>query len=192
MALRRLLSPEIGQFDFNFSPVNPEAANRLRLKERAFSEFFEADKSSAHFRRKMFDYYDAGFANAATSLGWGISLRDPMQDKRIFEFCFAIPIEQYLAEGQSRSMVRRAMRDRLPAEVLACTTRGLQAADWFLTLGARQQQMREELGKIKESPVGRRVLDIDRLERLVATWPASGFERPEVSDSWHLALSPRT
>ena len=189
MMLRRLLSPEIGEFNFAFSPVNPQAATRLHLKERAFQEFFAADKSSADFRRKMFDYYDAGFANAATSLGWGISLRDPMQDKRIFEFCFSIPIEQYLAEGQSRSMVRRAMRNRLPPEILACTTRGLQAADWYLTLGARLPQLSEELGRIQQSRMAGRVLDLDRLNRLIVTWPEAGFELPGISDSYHLALT---
>ena len=189
LMLRRLLNPEIGQFNFAFSPVNPEAATRLRLKERAFREFFAADKSSAGFRRKMFDYYDAGYFNAAASLGWNISLRDPMQDRRIFEFCFAIPIEQYLAEGQSRSMVRRAMRDRLPPETLACTARGLQAADWYLTLGERLPQMRAELGRIKKSALAARVLDLDRLQHLIDTWPSTGYERSEVNDSYHLALT---
>ncbi len=188
MVLRRLLSPEIGHFNFAYSPVHPDRAAETNLKQRAFKEFFAADKSSADFRRKMFDYYDAGFLNAGVNLGWGISLRDPMQDKRIFEFCFATPIEQYLAEGQSRSMVRRAMRDRLPPEVLSCTTRGLQAADWYLTMGARLTQMQEELDAVRESPMAARVLDLDRLQVLLDTWPTSSFELPEVSDSWHLAL----
>jgi asparagine synthase (glutamine-hydrolysing) len=112
-----------------------------------------------------------------------------MQDKRVFEFCLAIPVEQYLAEGQSRSLVRRAMRDRLPAEILACTTRGLQGADWYLTMGSRRAEMADELRRIAESPTAQRLLDIKRLQHLLDTWPDSGYEEPSVSNSWHLALS---
>jgi asparagine synthase (glutamine-hydrolysing) len=188
LALRRFIGPQASQFDFAFSPVLPERAHEHNLRARAFQEFFSTDKNSQAFRRNMFDYYDAGYANGGASLGWGISLRDPMQDKRVFDFCFAIPIEQYLAEGQTRSLVRRAMRNRLPAETLACTTRGLQAADWFLTMGARRAELAAELKKIKQSPTARRLLDLDRLQQLLDTWPDSGYELPEISDSYHLAL----
>ena len=124
------------------------------------------------FAARWFDYYDGGFASGGASLGWDLSLRDPTHDKRVYDFCFAIPIEQYLAEGQTRSLVRRTMRDRLPRETLACTTRGLQAADWFLTMGARREQMSAEMKKIAQSPTAQRLLDVERLQRLLDTWPA--------------------
>ena len=188
LALRRFIGPQASSFSFDFSPLRPALTQQHHFRERAFQEFFASDESSAASRRKMFDYYDAGFANGGASLGWGISLRDPTQDKRIFDFCFAIPIEQYLAEGQTRSLVRRSMRGRVPPETLACTTRGLQAADWFLTLGARRAEMAAELKKIAQSPTAQKLLDVERLQRLLDTWPTSGYERPEVYDSWHLAL----
>jgi asparagine synthase (glutamine-hydrolysing) len=188
LALRRFVGPQASSFDFAFCPVRPDRAQEHHLRERAFQEFFASDQSSQAFRRKMFDYYDAGFANGGASLGWDISLRDPTQDKRVYDFCFAIPIEQYLAEGQTRSLVRRSMRGRLPAETLACTTRGLQAADWFLTMGARRGELAAEMKKIAQSPTAQRLLDVERLQQLLATWPDSGYQRPEVSDSYHLAL----
>ncbi len=187
--VRRFLRPEMRGFDLGFSPVHPDRAREYQLLEMASHSFFGADKSSADFRRKMFDFYDGGFWNAGVEMGWDISLRDPMQDKRVFEYCYAIPIEQYLVGGQSRSLVRRAMRDRLPAEILDCTTRGLQAADWYLTMGQRRKQMGDELKLIAQSPVACRLLDIERLQMLLDTWPASGYEEPEVYSSYHLALS---
>ena len=188
LAVRRLLRPELRTFSFDYSPVHPERAREHGLVERAYEEFCASDKSPADFRRKMFDFYDGGFWTGGVDLGWEISLRDPMQDKRVFEYCYAIPIEQYLVDGQSRSLVRRAMRDRLPAEVLDCTTRGLQAADWYLTVGQRRKQMGDELKLIAQSPVACRLLDIDRLRMLLDTWPSSGYEEPEVYSSYHLAL----
>lgn len=188
LAVRKFLNADIRAFDFSLSPVHPDRAREKNLRERAFQEFFGSEKSSTSFRRKMFDFYDGGFANAGASFGWNISLRDPMQDKRLFEFCLAIPVEQYLAEGQSRSLVRRSMRDRLPPEILACTTRGLQAADWYLTMGSRRVEMADELRLIAKSPTAQRLLDLPRLEQLLNTWPESGYEQAAVSNSWHLAL----
>jgi asparagine synthase (glutamine-hydrolysing) len=187
--LRKLLNREIRAFDFAYSPVHPAQDREHKLRELALASFFGSETNVEQFRRKIFDFYDVGFSNAGVSVGWGISLRDPMQDKRVFEFCLSIPIEQYLAGGQSRSLVRRSMRDRLPPEVLACTTRGLQSADWYLTMGSRRKQMADELKLIAQSPLARHLLDIERLQNLLDSWPASGFERADVSDSWHLALS---
>ncbi|MGI8771661.1 MAG: asparagine synthetase B family protein, partial [Acidobacteriaceae bacterium] len=133
--LRGLMHPEMRTFSFSFSPIHPERAREYHLREKVLEEFFGSDTSSASLRRKLYEYYDPGQLNAAAAQGWGIENRDPTQDRRIFEFCFAIPIEQYLAEGQSRSLIRRAMTGRLPANTLARTTRGLQAADWYVVMG---------------------------------------------------------
>ena len=116
-------------------------------------------------------------------------MRDPTQDKRVFEFCYSIPIEQFLAEGQTRSLVRRAMRGRIPESTLACRDRGLQAADWYMTMSARRPELLSELALIRLSPMANRLLDLDRLQRMLEHWPVSGLETQEVSHSWHLALS---
>jgi len=42
--------------------------------------------------------------------GWQVEQRDRRWISASFEFCFGIPIEQYLVGGQSRSIIRRAMR----------------------------------------------------------------------------------
>jgi asparagine synthase (glutamine-hydrolysing) len=58
-----------------------------------------------------------------------------------------------------------------------------------MTMGARRKEMADELTRIRKSPVANRVLDLDRLQMLLDTWPEDGFERESVSDAWHLALS---
>jgi asparagine synthase (glutamine-hydrolysing) len=128
-------------------------------------------------------------ANGAAAAGWQVEQRDPTQDKRIFEFCFGIPIEQYLAGGQSRSLIRRAMQGRLPDSTLRRTTRGLQSADWYLTVGTARPQLSAELTRIERSPLARRILDTGRLRTLLDTWPSSGYHTSQVSDVWHLALT---
>ena len=187
--LRRKLSPDEKSFSFDFSPLRRDVATKNRLREQSYEEMHEHLWSVDEYRRKTFDYFDPGPTNAAVSLNWDVERRDPTQDKRIFEFCYSIPIEQYLAGGQTRSLVRRAMRGRVPQSTLDCRDRGLQAADWYLTMGARRQEMLDELALIRLSPMANRLLDLDRLQYLLENWPTSGFETQEVIYSWHLALS---
>ena len=188
------MHPEMRTFSFSFSPIHPERAEEYHLREKVLEEFYGSDSSSASLRRKLYEYYDPGQLNAAAAQGWGVENRDPTQDRRIFEFCFAIPIEQYMAEGQSRSLIRRAMRGLLPAATLARTTRGLQAADWYVVMGGARAQMQQALHSIDESPLARHLLDLQRLQHLLDTWPAASGggpigDRAAMNDAYHLALS---
>jgi asparagine synthase (glutamine-hydrolysing) len=48
----------------------------------------------------------------------GIEPRHPFFDKRLVEFCIALPREQRTRDGWTRMIVRRALADLLPAKVL--------------------------------------------------------------------------
>jgi asparagine synthase (glutamine-hydrolysing) len=187
--LRRLYHPDMRGFSLSYTAVHPQLASEYRLKQKALAEFCGVDSSTAAVRRSLYEYYDPGLANGAAAAGWQIEQSDPTQDKRIFEFCFGIPIEQYLAGGQTRSLIRRAMQGRLPESTLRRTTRGLQSADWYLTVGAARPQLSAELARIERSPLACRILDTARLRTLLDTWPSSGYDTSEVSYVWHLALT---
>lgn len=186
---RRLYHPELHDFSLSYSAVRPEIASEYKLKEKALTEFYGQETSTTAVRRDFYEFYDPGVANAAVAAGWQIEQRDPTQDKRIFEFCYGIPIEQYLVGGQSRSLIRRAMQGRLPEPTLRSTTRGLQSADWYLTLRAALPQLSMELSRIERSPLARHVLDVERLRTLLDSFPTTGYGEHEVSNAWHLALT---
>jgi asparagine synthase (glutamine-hydrolysing) len=186
--LRRLYHPDMRGFSLNYSAVHPQLAAEYRLKELALAQFYGVETSTESMRRSL-DYYDPGVVNGVAAAGWHIEQSDPTQDKRIFEFCFGIPMEQYLAGGQSRSLIRRAMQGRLPDSTLRRTTRGLQSADWYLTVAAARPQLSAELTRIERSPLACRILDTARLRTLLDTWPSSGYHTSQVSDVWHLALT---
>jgi len=187
--MRRLYHPDMRGFSLSFSAVHSQLAAKYRLEEKALAEFYGVESSAASVRRSFYEYFDPGVNNGAAAAGWQIEQRDPTLDKRIFEFCFGIPIEQYLVGGQSRSIIRRAMEGRLPESTLRRTMRGLQAADWYLTVGAARPQLSAELTRIERSPLVRHVLDTARLRSLLDTWPETGYHTSRVSDAWHLALT---
>ena len=125
----------------------------------------------------------------ATRARYGIDKRDPTADKRIFEFCYSIPIDQFVAEAQSRSLVRRAMQGRLPASTLARSVRGQQGADWYLTVEQALPSFRAEFPALQHSPLAHKFLDLDRMSRLLQTWPETGHEGDAITDSWNYALT---
>jgi asparagine synthase (glutamine-hydrolysing) len=173
-----------------YSPlINPELARSYDLQARIFeNHYFDASDLVVE-RSRLFEFADFGPINAATEAVTGVSVRDPTGDKRIYDFCFSIPPEQYVAGGESRSLARRAMKGRLPESVLNCYKVGLQAADWYLTVGEALPALRNEAALMEQSPAARHTLDLPRLHDLLDTWPDSGFEKKEISYVWDLALS---
>jgi asparagine synthase (glutamine-hydrolysing) len=187
--LRRLYHPTMRGFSMSYSAVHPQIAAKYALREHALAEFFGVESSTDSVRRNLYEYYDPGIHNAAAAAGWQVEQRDATMDKRIFDFCFGIPIEQYLAGGQSRSIIRRAMQGQLPESTLRRTTRGMQSADWYMTLRAARPELSAELTRIEHSPLACHILDVPRLRTLLDTFPDSGYHSSEVSNAWHLALT---
>ena len=131
---------------------------------------------------------DAGNHNKGTLAGWGLDYRDPTSDKRLVEYCLNIPTDQYLSNGVPRALAKRALADRLPQAVLNERKRGYQAADWYEGLTAARGDIAAELDRLADCAPAAKLLDIDRMKRLVENWPASGWERPDVIRPYRLAL----
>jgi asparagine synthase (glutamine-hydrolysing) len=77
-----------------------------------------------------------------------------------------MPEEQYRRAGVSRWLIRRAMADRLPAEILASPRRGIDTADWFERLSGARTQVFDTLHLLEQSPTASTVLDLPRMRRL--------------------------
>jgi asparagine synthase (glutamine-hydrolysing) len=98
---------------------------------------------------------------------FGVETRDPTGDSRIVEFCLSLPEDQCWRDGHERWLLRRAMRDRLPAIILENRTRGLQAADWFERMRDRRHEIAAELAALEASNLAREAIDLPHLRRLL-------------------------
>jgi asparagine synthase (glutamine-hydrolysing) len=112
---------------------------------------------------------------AAYHARFGVDVRTPLADRRLVEFCMAIPEEQYMANGQPRLLIRRAMAGRLPKDTLAARQRGLQAAAWFETMSAERTALLAEVQAFEADGLASRILDLPRMRTLLEQWPR---ERP--------------
>ena len=139
-------------------------------------------------RARGLNRFDTGEYRLGLLATHGIDQRDPMMDKRLVEFCFAIPEEQFLRRGETRSLMRRLMDGALPDEVRLETRRGLQAADWHETLNTSREDVAAEIGRLGHSPLASRLLDLPRLERLIQDWPSGDWNRQDIVANYRLAL----
>jgi Asparagine synthase len=71
--------------------------------------------------RSLFALVSAGYFNEFRE----ICLSHPYVHRPLLEFCLGVPISQFLYQGQTRSLMRRALRDLLPTKVLNRKSKGM-------------------------------------------------------------------
>ena len=169
--------------------LNPDLVAKHRLRERQHAIERAGSGSIEDERQAFAATVDLGATYAAFRNLTGVEVRDPTADKRVYEFCYSIPPEQFIVGGRSRSLVRRAMRHRLPASTVARQVRGYQGADWHLTLSDAIPAFRAELEEMESSPDACALLNVPYLRRLVETWPQSPCETREGVQRWNSDLT---
>ena len=169
--------------------LHPEVARRLDLERTAFHDLHQTTTDGRNQLRMLLEYGDIADTPMAAQGGWKMDYRDPTYDRRVVEFCLTVPLEEFLRDGQRRSLARRSMAGRLPARTLQQTQRGSQSADWYLSMAAVRPRMLAEVQRLETSLLASRLLDLQRMRRLIENWPASGFESLEVNRSHHIAIT---
>lgn len=109
----------------------------------------------------------------------GLQLVDPTIDKRVVELCLALPEEQYYRDGESRRIIRRAMKGRLPDALLAERQKGYQGADWYEALRAEVGGIAEELDRCASNPTAAGLMDLDGLRHDLRRLPEGEWGRSE-------------
>lgn len=101
---------------------------------------------------------------------------NPFRDRRMAEFTLGTPERQFQSGGVDRWLARRALADRLPAEVVAKQGRGMQNGEWYHLASLQREQRAEAVERLGKSPLASRVLDVNFLKTLIDTWPRNAEE----------------
>ncbi|MEO7687776.1 MAG: asparagine synthase-related protein [Sphingomonas sp.] len=155
-----------------------EAAKALRPSADAFA-----------IRLRALQRVDIGNFGKGVLAGWGLDIRDPTADRRLVEFALALPVEHFLAGGTARGLARHGLADRLPQSVLDEHRRGYQGAGWHEGLTERRARLLDEVAAIGRCPAATAILDMPRLQTLVAEWPAN-WEDPATESLYRARLLP--
>lgn len=113
----------------------------------------------------------------------GFNVCDPTRDRKLIELCWRLPDELFWAQGKRRGLVRVAMRDLLPAQVLDSNQRGQQAADLRQRLQACRPEMLSEVERLALHPVVREWIDTERFRECAKQVVAPNSGEP--SDALH-------
>ncbi len=146
--LLRLISKIMGRLRRGGETLlNPDFARRLALQERGRAVARRAPQEARRSRGQHWLLLTGGLeayvleAAARTAAPFGIEPRHPFYDKRVVEFCLALPAEQKLHRGWNRMILRRALGHLYPPEVCWRANKGDLSANFlkaFLTLARRR------------------------------------------------------
>ncbi len=175
-AVRRLVYGQRGWVDV--CPIHPRfaRANRVdeRVRENGFDPYYRGRES---VRKVMFGRWElharrhqARAPQRSMQAIAGIQARLPMHDRRLVEWALGIPDEQHLDGGQSRRLMRRMMKARLPPEILT-GPRGRSGSDWHLLAARELPEIRATLESWRSEPGVAERIDLERCLRLVDAWP---------------------
>ena len=108
-------------------------------------------------------------------MAFSVESRTPFLDHRLVELCFSLPYTDKIAGGWTKSILRRALADAVPAEILARRRKigfSSPVTQW-LRLEDNWRDVRELL--LDRACLERGVFDRRRLERALSGF-ASGSE----------------
>lgn len=98
--------------------------------ERVSRPYSDVTKSRINHFNEVFSWNATNTISTKLSLYNSLWKRDPTNDSRVIDFCLSLPEDQYVQNGFSRALIRRATLGYLPDDVrLNQSIRGVQAAD---------------------------------------------------------------
>lgn len=171
----------------DYSAIHPEFMKKIHLLEtmrsRGHDPLFRPIADTHEMRYKIIHPESSPVGCIWHELGhaMGMHILDPTLDKRVMEFCLAIPDDQYLKDGMNRRLVRRAFAGQLPDEVLWNPRKGLQAADIVSRIRHFHEEMETALDDIEQLDLARKYLDLKKMRDVFRS--AGGPVTPELTSS---------
>ena len=102
---------------------------------------------------------------------YGIALRDPMAYRPFVEFCFGLPVELFMRDGQMRWLAKQMAKGIMPEEQRANRLNGRWDADWHLRIGRRRKDYIAELDRLARDERIAATIDLPRLRASLEDWP---------------------
>ena len=168
----------------DYVAIHPGRLDQLDLPARAkacnHDLAYRPWRDGLALRLRLLQLVDTGNFSKGGLANLKVDYRDPTADIRLLDFCFSVPMEQFLRDGTPRALARRALADRLPKQVLEETRSGLTNADWHEDLTSARDDIIDELNRLDACPAAAAVIDLPRLRRLTDSWPSGGWEQRKI------------
>jgi asparagine synthase (glutamine-hydrolysing) len=156
--------------------VRPEVARRVLEKMTPVDAELEARRrQSRQPVQSVYNLLQSGSAAVANGMAAavGLNLRVPPLDKRVVEYCLAIPNHCYRRGGRTRLLIRDAMKGLVPEESLWPYPRGRVLGDMAAWVEAEADEIADVLHRLERSPLAREWLDVPAMTHGLAAIKAS-------------------
>jgi asparagine synthase (glutamine-hydrolysing) len=164
------------------APVHPAFAERIGLQQR-LQAFLGPRSTPARSARE--DHWRALTSGLLVyglevleqvAAAWAIELRYPFCDRRLLEFCLALPPEQKLQDGWDRAIMRRALAAMLPQQVRERTRKGNLSANFKRRLLDDARETIEAVIRDDAAAIGRYV-DVPAVRAAYQRYAAQPMQR---------------
>jgi asparagine synthase (glutamine-hydrolysing) len=174
----------------DYSAVNPGRISDIEAKARGANEDLTYAPQTDPLRARVaaLSHGDGGNYFKGVLAEWGLSVRDPMADSRVVNYCLSVPPGEFLRGGATRSLARRTFGSRLPKAVVESERRGYQSADWYVTFGENLGQLRAEVEAISRCREASEPMDLSWLRQAANSWPTDGWARDDVMMRYRYGL----
>ena len=156
---------------------NREFVKRMRMTRRLFgpADVFGFRRPGGRYQSMLFQYLPRQISSGFWQEFNDVQFSYPGTDRRLIEFLTAIPFEQRARPKEGKSILRRALRDLLPAELLYRTERRITIQSAAARAAIRERErIRETFSNSRAAAHGY----IDSAEVLAACDP--GKKQPEM------------
>jgi len=144
-----------------------------RLHEAGIDFHRYQPKGRRHALKLLFQNFDAEGSETyqAFEQMYGVAHRDPMAYRPFVEFCFGLPVEMLMRDGEPRWLAKEMAKGIMPEEQRANLLNGRWDADWHLRIGRRRKEFLEELQRLETDVRFAEMLDLARLRAALEEWP---------------------
>ncbi len=160
-----ILNPERGRaqvFLIARSLQNEYHPRPVRGTRSPFQRQFQADQIRFWLRRHAIEDFTT------------IPASQPLLDRRVLEFCLALPTDMNVHDGYPRYFVRGALDGVLPPRIQWRTDKMAFSADYILRYNAQLGMAREYVAAIGPGDPVRSVIDVEHLGKLLIAVDAAG------------------
>lgn len=173
----------------DYTAVHPDLQRRVQSEQRARQLGWDTDyrpwRDGRYMRATVLHRVDLGDVMIGSNAA-GLDMRDPTADVRLFEYCLALPRDQYLRNGQRRYLLTRALPHIAPAAIWQTRIRGLQAADWHENIDPHS--IRAEIEQLRAHGGVGHYVDLQAMTDLLDNWPSHGWHSQAAQSRLRLKL----
>ncbi|MGB8699346.1 MAG: lasso peptide isopeptide bond-forming cyclase [Thermosynechococcaceae cyanobacterium] len=142
--------PHRNALNWDLSLLNPTFAKQMNIHETIRNDVLAEGKTVSE-REEHWQALNNGSVRYAlqwldkVATAFSLEARHPFCDRRLVEFCLALPSSQKLHKGWTRSILRRAMEGILPSEVQWRVGKGNLSANFKRRLLGDEKEILEQV-----------------------------------------------